>query len=73
MSTYTTTIGEGCVEVECTFDWYLYEDDWGNTQGDAFVEEVWYKGVDIIDALDLKQVEKIQQEIDAKPASYWED
>lgn len=70
---YTTKIGEGCVEVECKFEWFLYEDDWGKTHGDAYVEEVWYQGVDIIDALDIKQIEKIQQEIDEKPASYWND
>ena len=70
---YKTKIGEDDVEVECAFEWEVWEDAHGREHGTPYVREVWYKDVDIIGALDANQIGKIEKEIDEQPASYWND
>lgn len=70
---YTTRIGEDCVEVEVDFFWEVELDDWGKEHGTAYAVSVWFKGVDIIGALEAAQIGAIEKEINEKPDSYWED
>ena len=70
---YTTKIGEDCVEVDCDITWTSELDDWGKEHWTAYVDAVWLKGVDIMGALDGKQIGIIEKEINDKPDSYWED